>query len=394
MPATNNKRYRNTAGTLVAEYLSSRINGSEPPIRLTPEFVMNLKKGLTAIINKVISIMGISKMVTDMQIEDTISQLIIEIITEPKAYTALTESDITKDSIHVSSKLREIVSIEKEPASLIHSYITKRAFSLLKYFAEEDCKAYLRINERIKKALKDLKQQNRVFETAPNHYSASTSPTAVYIKGSTHINSSEELKQELQKAKPNTKRFILAFLRANSCLNFQTRDISSYFISEQQIITDKKIKSSCKKEDEASEEIIGKESSTNSNFEAKQIAIDTMKLLIHSVCQDSITKAKSEMACLALLCRTAPANFKADILTEDQLQASETNCIEMFLNDKRFVAFNKSKQVGRTTAYNFLKKGQSALKTILRDLEADIQIEFIKSYSQYLETRFEELTRI
>lgn len=393
MPDTDNKKYRNAAGTLVANFLTDRLLNGSAQYKVTPEFILNLRNSLKAIINKVITIMSISKKVTDVQIDNTLSQMIIEIITEPKAYAALPQDKSTKGSLHVSSILREIVSIEKESAALIHSYLTKRIFSLLRYFAEDDCKEYLRINERIKKALKSLKQQNLVFEPMSGHYSSINSPTAIYQKKKCNIKTSEELEAELKKNRPNTKNIILALLRANSNLSFQTKDISSYFASLQQNVSSKKTKPISKEEGEESEEIIDKDPFKNDNFAAKQIAVDSMEVLIHSGCQDTIDKARSEMACLAFLCRTVPSNFSDRILTEAQLQESEANCIELFLNDNRFVVFNKSKHVGRTTAYNFLKKGQTALKTVLRDLETDIQIEFIKCYSRYLEVRFEELTK-
>ena len=97
------------------------------------------------------------------------------------------------------------------------------------------------------------------------------------------------------------------------------------------------------------------------------------------------------MALLAYLYRTVPAYFTEKILTNEQLELEETKCIENFLNDKRFCRFNKSKTVGRTTAFYRKAEGINALKNLLSDLSAEAQSIFIKKYADYLEKRYREV---
>ena len=402
MPDTD--KYKNTLGSLVVSYLSNEeLEISES------QFFLLLNKAILQIINKARKVLGLRKEnITEHQIESTKKDLLSEIITEPSKYETL-EIEVLADNVlkeeekkkkisliniskHVSSIIRDIAESEDNPAAIIYTYLLKRTITLLKQYAEITSKKYFLLLNNVRKAIDSLKKDDMIYESIKGRYSSIKKETAIFNSKNCYVTVNFELENELNKVKYNIKKIVIAFLKSNYNYNFSLKDICSYIaaivLNEKGCSDTVKTFNDSNKQEEHTPKI---EEINKSDFSANITALDTMKeiLLCHSSSKKSYIQR--EMALLAYLYRTVPAYFTEKILTNEQLELEETKCIENFLNDKRFCRFNKSKTVGRTTAFYRKAEGINALKNLLSDLSAEAQSIFIKKYADYLEKRYREV---
>ena len=361
----------------------------------------SLKKVIKRTINKEINRLGLYTVITEEQIESTKNDLLKEIVLSPENYekyidnilqdsnyAAEEQEELVKQakmSKHVSSIIREISELEENPAAYIQSYLLKRILTLLKDNAEEKSKEYILLNNNIKKAIKILKEINAIYEPINKRYTVSKNPNAIFNPKTCSVSTDDELEKELKKPKHNLQEFILAFLRANYFYNFSAKDISTYaasmfLIEKENDLTAKKYN---KNDDSDSYEI---EAVSSNDTTAKAMAEYAMNSLQKAATAQK-TDIQRELALLAYLYRTVPKYFTNVILTKEQLEEEETNCIKNFLNDKRFRIFNKS-EVERTTASNRKMAGLRLLKSHLIDLPVEAQGIFIKLCCEYLEKKY------
>lgn len=404
MPVIN--KLKNTLGSVVVSYLSQNLNNkfSNKKQDLKNDYYVLFKDAIKKVVFKVVSQLGLKSVITENQIESASSDLLNEIVLTPSKFDIILDEikssrDFdektknekivkTKTSKHVSSKIREIVQLEEKPAPLIHSYLSKRAVTLLKQYAEGNSKKYILLNNNIKKAISSLKEANIIYEPIKGRFASTLKSTALFNPKKCTIMTNNELEAESKKVKHNLKKYILAFLRANCFYNFSTRDFTEYafsmFYDEKRQEQTAKITNGNDKSDNFTIEAV-----SLSDASAEIMAKEAINILIK---QSSNTRVyiQSEMASLAYLYRTVPQYFNSAILTNEQLEFEETKCIEYFLNDQRFSNFNKSK-IGRTTAFYRKNLGIDRIKSSLLDLSAEAQGIFIKLCCSYLENKYKKL---
>ena len=404
---SKNKKNINSIGSVIVSYFNRVLNFSKQRLVLekeTANYYNLLDTSLRNLIKKIIAKNNLFKVITKEQKETTKASLLRQITTEPSKYEALIneiESDSEIDSLskekqikvlkaeqYLSSKLREIFLLEENPDKIINCYLIKAAFSILKDNAEGISRDYLLLNNNVKRALKELKTANIIFEPIKNRYTINPKETIIFNPKFNDLKTNNELDSELSKAKQNTKRIIKALLESNYEFNLSPKDVSTFIAS---VRLEEKSQSKIVNnynEDETQQNTNENEIVVENDFNSRLIAVESMHHLIRFQGSSNTIKQK-EMALLAYLYKAVSGQyFTEKILTDEQMQLEETECIENFLNDKRFCNFDKSKPVGRTTAHNRKTEALDALKNVLSDLSAEAQSVFVKEYSAYLENRF------
>lgn len=389
MPDINNKT---PLGSLVTAYLqaTSACRNKTTTVLSQIEYDI-LEEKVKCQIQKVANCIGIVP--SDEQIESTTACLLEEIIIPPAELEK--NADIDASAIRTSAKLREIVIVENHPEKIIAAYLFCRTRTLLKQNAGETEKQYIRLNDRIKKAIDSLLVQKEIFEISEGNYAISHNSEKKYSESQQILKTSTELEAELHKEKCKLKSIILEMLRANYDLNFTIKDLSSKLAER---LIDKEVFLDSPNQD-------GNPSGSNSQLELKIKSSDEItdaKLLADELLEDikylskistSKTIDQEEMALLAYFAKIHNGYFTDNILTKEQKETlQETECIEKFLNDKRFIGFKKSKMVKRGIAHLRLVNAKDRLKAAMLNLPADAQILFIRKYCAYLESRFKELT--
>ena len=400
-------KIKNSLGSIVSAYLTRVSESPKTKINLeqeTAKFFDLLSNSIDSLLKKVIRYNGLSRVVTDNQIDLSKAELLNQIVTEPAKYETLIKNIQTnsntnsldrekelnrlKAEFHVSSKIREFYLLEEKPEQRINSYLYKVALTILKNNAEGISKDYILLNNNVKKSLKELALKGSIFEPIKGRYSSNKNETIIFYSNINNIKTNYELDSELVKSKPNLKKSIMAILAANCCYNFSPKDISTYIAK---IMFERKTSLKIAKqykEDEEEQNYTECEIIVEKDYISKVSAIESMKELIKSQ-NSSKAIAQTEMALLAYLYRASSGYyFHLNILTDEQMELEETTCIEKFLNDKAFCNFNKSKPIGRTTAFYRKTQGLIALKNILADLSAETQSVFVREYSAYLEKRY------
>lgn len=337
-------------------------------------------------IKKVANCMGIVP--SCEQIDLTVVCLLEEIIIPPAELEK--NADIDASAIRTSAKLREIVIVENHPEKIIAAYLFSRTRTLLKQNARESEKQYIRLNDRIKKAIDSLLVQKEIFEISEGNYAISHNSEKKYSESQQILKTSTELEAELHKEKCKLKSIILEMLRANYDLNFTIKDLSSKLAER---LIDKEVFLDSPDHDSNSQ----LEFKAKSDDEINDANLMSDELLEDIKYQSKISTSKTidqeEMALLAYFAKIHNGYFTDNILTKEQKETlQETECIEKFLNDKRFIGFKKSKMVKRGIAHLRLVNAKDRLKAAMLNLPADAQTLFIRKYCAYLESRFKELT--
>ena len=331
------------------------------------------------IINKIIAQQNLNNVITPFQIEKTVDQLFLEITTKPENFEKDSTSD--KSSITTSAQIRYIAETSKAPELSIYSYLLKRGLTLLKSFAEGCSKEYLELLKRIKQVVK-FQNTFQFKKNGISYWASSLNSNICYIPDF-HDLTIPEIPID-----KNTKiNFILEkFLKANEQYFFRLKDlvtiIAKLMMSE---------KSEVSFDSEDIQKTLSVNSSNKSDYSNMSIALESMDLLIKCHSENEALANQAEMAMLAYFCKVVSGYFSEDILTDEQKKLPLTDCIENFLNDKRFIHLQK-RRFERTTAYTRLKYAQNSLQNAMSDLSAEERLSFIKEYCKHLEKRFIELT--
>ena len=376
---------KKTLGELVVSYFDmtsgyKRSNLKYLDQKLLREYFEKIQKKASKLVNKVISCIGIKP--TEEQLYNTTATITSEILIPPDSNDKF---DMVDDSGRVSEKLREIYITEKEPERAIPAYLYRRIQTLLKKFADEQGKEYIKLNQRVKKALATLVCQNEILETENGLYTISQgAKEASESDKIMHITLSDNLKCAGKKL-PKTKQLIKSLLVRNPALAFAssyiTAELANIFIEKisdiESIFDDEKSNNH--------EGILG----TTDKHDALSVSIASEaldSLLLNQSKEKSHIQIQKEMAFLAYACRIFKGYFSSEILTNEQLlEKEEIKCVELFLNDRRFVSLKGSKPVRRTTAFNRLQDAKSDFKTVQTDLSAKEQGIFLRKYCVYLE---------
>ena len=134
-------------GKTILKFLTKPIGSS-----FDTEQYNSLCDAVLQIINKIIVQQNLDKVVTSLQKDRTIDQLLLEIITKPEDFEK--DSTCDKSSITTSAQIRYIAETSKAPELSIYSYLLKRGLTLLKTFAEGTSKEYLELLQRIKQTVR------------------------------------------------------------------------------------------------------------------------------------------------------------------------------------------------------------------------------------------------
>ena len=373
MTATTNPTY---IGKTIFEFLK-KPNGSS----FDTEQYHNLFEASTQIITRIIIQQNLDKVVTPLQKDRTVDQLLLEIITKPEDF----EKDLTydKSSITTSAQIRYIAETSKAPELSIYSYLLKRGLTLLKSFAEGNSKEYLELLQRIKQTIKAKFNALQYKNKGISYMACSLNSAICYIPDYNDLTI-----PEISIDKETKIDFILLnILKANEQYYFRLKDlvtiIAKLMMSE---------KSEVSLDNKETLKTINNNFSNKSDYSNLNIAKESMNFLIKCHSENETLANQSEMALLAYFCKILSGYFSEDILTDEQKRLSLTDCVENFLNDKRFIHLQKGNKIERTTAYTRLKYAQNSLQNAISDLSTEEKLLFIKEYCKHLEKRFMELT--
>ena len=340
----------------------------------------NLCEASTQIITRIIIQQNLDKVVTSLQKDRTVEQLLLEIITKPEDFEK--DSTYDKNSITTSAKIRYITETSKAPELSIYSYLLKRGLTLLKSFAEGNSKEYLELLQRIKFTIRGKFQAFQIKKKGISYLANSLNSAICYIPDYNDLAIPEI---SIDK---NTKidSILVNIFKANEQYYFRLKDlvtiIAKLMMSE---------KSEVSFDSEDIQKTLSVNSSNKSDYSNMSIALESMDLLIKCHSENEALANQAEMAMLAYFCKVVSGYFSEDILTDEQKKLPLTDCIENFLNDKRFIHLQK-RRFERTTAYTRLKYAQNSLQNAMSDLSAEERLSFIKEYCKHLEKRFIELT--
>ncbi|MBP5470973.1 MAG: hypothetical protein J6Z11_17220, partial [Candidatus Riflebacteria bacterium] len=146
-------------------------------------------------------------------------------------------------------------------------------------------------------------------------------------------------------------------------------------------------------ENEAVQKVLSNTTSRKTDVFNVNITIETLNNLIKCHLGNETPLAyQFEMVLLAYFCKVISGYFSEEILTEEQKRMPLTDCIENFLNDKRFIHLQNNNRISRTMAHTRLKNAQNSLQNVMSDLSAEERLFFVKEYCKHLEKRFIELT--
>lgn len=363
-------------GKTILEFLTKPIDSS-----FDTEQYNSLCETSLQIINKIIVQQNLDKVVTSLQKDRTVDQLLLEIITKPEDFEK--DSTCDKSSITTSAQIRYIAETSKAPELSIYSYLLKRGLTLLKSFAEGTSKEYLELLQKIKQAVRARFQTLQFKKRGINYIAYTLNSNTCYIPDFHDLTI-----PEIPIDKNAKIDFILVnILKANEQYYFRLKDlvtiIAKLMMSE---------KSEVSFDSEDIQKTLSNNSSNKSDYSNMSVALESMDLLIKCHSENEALANQSEMALLAYFCKVLSGYFSNDILTDEQKKMPLTDCVENFLNDKRFIHLQKRNRFERTTAYTRLKYAQNSLQNAMSDLSAEERLSFIKEYCKHLEKRFIELT--
>lgn len=341
----------------------------------------SLYEASAQIITRIITLQNLDKVITPLQKDRTVDQLLLEIITKPEDFEK--DSICDKSSITTSAQIRYIAETSKSPELSIFSYLLKRGLTLLKSFAEGSSKEYLELIQKIKQAVRGKFQILQFKKKGISYLAYSLNSAICYIPDYNDLTI-----PEISIDKKTKIDFILLnILKANEQYYFRLKDlvtiIAKLMMSE---------KSEVSLDNEETKKTLSNNSSNRFDYSNLNIAIESMNFLIKCYSEKETLANQYEMALLAYFCKILSGYFSEDILTEEQKKLSLTDCVENFLNDKRFIHLQKGNRFERTTAYTRLKYAQNSLQNAMSDLSAEERLLFIKEYCKHLEKRFIELT--
>ena len=340
----------------------------------------NIVEASTQIVGTIINRQNLNSVVTPFQKEKTVDQLVLEIIEKPEDLE--NDENCDKSSITTSAQIRYIAETSKVPELAIYSYLLKRSLTLLKSFAEGSSKEYLELLQKIKSTIR-AKNISTSKRQGTNCIAYSANSNICYIPDFHKLTIPEMPCDKELKIGPILENI----LKANEEYYFRQKDLMA-IIAELMM----KDKSALSYEDEAVQKTLSNKSALKTDGFNKNIAIETMNNLIKCQSENETLVNQSEMALLAYFCKVVSGYFSEEILTEEQKRLPLTDCIEKFLNDKRFINLLKRGRIERTTAHTRLKNAQTSLQNIMNDLSAEERSFFVKEYCKHLEKRFIELT--
>lgn len=364
------KKQQESVGHVIIHYFKNK-NDEKARQRLVERIEQTL--------NQTIITHGLSQVYQEDQMTETLFQLYQELTLDFDTLKKKSTDKPEDKSRHLSSqhKLFEAtrnaankILHDKKVAYKLSSYFKCRCLTVLKHFATGEYKFYLETNQKVKSALTYLSKKGEVYKTKQGHanaYSISnsgTQPISQNIAAKTIIN---------KDLKSCSSKHILELLQRNSEYSFTTRDISEIIAIKGLI--------------KGQEFDIEEQAYKSYDFNAKPIARDKFIEFKSSL---DLKNPKTRQELMALLAFKMQKNqYAENILTEAQLQMSETNCIESFLNDKRFSNLSP-KKIKRTTAHYRYKKGRDRELNLLNHNSTILKNLLLIYLNKYLKRKFDE----
>ncbi|GEM_PF-4204100 len=343
-----------------------------------------LIKSVDEMVARIVISTGLKKVVTEKQQNETALHLIKEIITEPCDFKTLNQTQNPPLSNRFSEFIREKVLLQPENYhAIIQAYTFSRIRTLLREYADQRGKNYILFNNRTKNNLKSLQKKGLAFEARKNYWSANENP----IEFCRTIKSVLPLQVPVNYPEFNLKKnhyadSIKNFLHLPNHKNraFARKLITEFFFNN--------FVPEARNSFENHEAV-----NQNFSFIIKAEAEEALKLFLEENQVNNTETQQIFMAGLAHLCHSCPKYLKKNPLNKKQLEKPVVDCVEDFLNDRRFNRLNNWKPPKRSTANNRLKSFQIRVQCKIQDLPHESRLIFIKGLTKQLFRIFVALSK-
>jgi hypothetical protein len=257
----------------------------------------------------------------------------------------------------------------------IDAYLKKCAFSFLKQFADETGKAYMRMNDRIKEALKKLKDDSIIFHIARKYWSASPEPEKQLDCDDENVDKELLMVFAPKKIKDryyNIASSVRGFLEApaHKSLAFSTSYLSTLYFSYFEANTG---------ECEFSELLLSHADDKMSTPEQAAILVmanDAIDDFFDNFDLEDSEDLQALMSGLAFMVKNCPEAFADNLLKELPFKKvvdskGMTDCLSEFLNEIRVSHLNNTKMIKRGTAHNRIRKFLAYYRSAIQDLDSE-----------------------